>query len=131
MKEIVKEMAFKITQVTGTTGNSIKETKCDVDESYDEISEVLAFENSTGGVANGYYQIGISDSDRSYLDLVHKNSLLTSVNVGQDQKGKRLPIPIRKGMGLKVRTFWPTAGALASDLEYEVVFRLVKRVVEK
>jgi len=130
MKEITKYQAFKITHLAGVTGAVIKETKTDVDESYDEITGIEVYENSSGGVTNGYYQVGISDGDRDYAAIVHKNSLLTNASVPQPLKSKPITIPIRKGMGLKARTYWPAAGALASDLEYEIVYRLVKRVVE-
>lgn len=128
IEDKIKLDAKKCTIVAGTTGNTIVEVLYSPDSSYDEIIGVEAYQNSDGGVTNGYYQIGISDEDKAYVEKSHKNVLLTSNTVDQRGKTRAVNIPIRKGNDLKIRFFWPSAGALASDLEVEMVFVLRRKV---
>lgn len=120
--------AKKCTIVAGTTGNSIREVLYSPDSSYDEIVGIEAYQNSDGGVTNSYFQIGVSDTDKAYVEMSHKNVLMTTSGVAQESKSRKVNIPIRKGNDLKIRFFWPDAGALASDLEVEMVFLLRRKV---
>ena len=128
MEDKYKLDAKKVTWPAGTTGASVREVEFQPDSSFDEVVGVEVYQNSDGGVTNGYFQIGVSDADKSYIELAHKNAVMTSSSVDQRGKTRNVNIPIRNGRALKIRTYWPAAGALVSDLEYEMVF-VLKRTV--
>lgn len=128
IEDKIKLDAKKCNIPAGTNGNTIVEVLYSPDSSYDEVIGIEAYENSDGGVANSYYQIGVSDTDKAYVEMSHKNVLLSSKDVAQDGKSRKVNIPIRRGNDLKIRFFWPAAGALASDLEVELVFQLRRKV---
>ncbi len=128
IEDKIKLDAKKCTIVSGTTGGTLREVIYSPDSSYDEIIGVEAYQNSDGGVANGYYQIGISDTDKAYVEMCHKNTLITSSAVDQRGKTRAVNIPIRKGNDLKIRIYWPSTSAIGSDLELELVFVLRRKV---
>jgi hypothetical protein len=123
-----KPDGFLITVNSGIAGGNTQEQEVELDASYEECVGVEIHEVSSGGVANGYYQVGVSDKDDAYVPLVHKNALLTSAAVPQDQKRRSVNIPIASGRKLKVRTLWPIGSSTTSALQYEIIFTLIKSV---
>lgn len=128
MEDNLKLDAHLIEIASGTAGGNVRQVEVQLDESYDDVIGVEAHEIDDGGTTGGYYQIGISDKDRAYVELAHKNALLTSASVPQSQKMRQVNFKIVKNRKTKVNIYWPS-GNLASDLQVELVFTLRKRVV--
>lgn len=127
-KEQYKVDAKLVSIATGTLASGgVQEIDYSPDESYNEIVGIEAHEVNDGGVADGYYQLGVADDDKVYAELAHKNVLLTNADVPQGDKMRRVNIPIRRDRKIKCRVKWP-AGALASDLKVEFVFTLRRTV---
>ena len=129
MEEYKYKLDAKLVSIASGTAAGLQEPEFHPDESYDEIIGVECYEVSNGGVTNGYYQLGLADEEKAYVELAHKNALLTTSSVDQRGKTRLVNIPIRKGKAIKTRVKWPT-GALASDLQVEFVFVLRKLVTK-
>jgi hypothetical protein len=129
LKEQTVLQSFLITVASGLAGGVIREQEIELDSAYDEAVGVEAHQVNDGGTTDSYYQIGVADTDKAYVEIAHKNAIMTSSAVDQRGKMRAVNIPIRSGKKLKVKTYWPT-GNLSADLRYELVFTLKRTVAQ-
>jgi hypothetical protein len=114
-----------ITIPTGKAAGSMTEAQISVDESFDEIIGIEAHEVANGG--SPYYRIGFKDKDKGYLELVHKNSILTDETVPQGSKMRAINAPISNGRKYTVQVYNDLV--LGTDLRFEIVFTLRRKVI--
>jgi len=112
------DVAYPAGSAKGKYADSVE-----LDSHYDECDGVQIFVLSDGGQPN--FQVGIDDRNTFYNTLVHKDDYVSGNGVAPNARYKEITIPVVNGNKLSVNTYIPAA--LATDMFYQVVFRLRKR----
>lgn len=124
MKKRIKYQRKLVTVPSATAATSTSEADIQLDKSYDRCTGIAVHTVSDGGIANGYFLLGIKDLDRQFQDLSHIDNWTSGSAVSPDEKFKTIDIPVQSGNLTTIQVNNPAA--LVSDLQVEVIFRLEK-----
>lgn len=112
-----KEISYAAATAAGTKTDTF-----DLDEDFDRVTGIYIHEISDGDLGDEY-EVGLSDSRGSIIDVTNKTVFQASNAVAPDGKFFSLNFKIDRGMGLKILTKFDSV--LASDaLNFIVVLRL-------
>lgn len=119
MNREIRYETFEVSLAPGSTAGTY-DTKLSVDDSYDTIVGIEAYEDRISEAVE--YRIGIADNTREWINPCPKGFLLTDSSVGQSDKSRETDIPVSNN--LKVRTL--LEGTVPSGIRYYVVLTLHK-----
>lgn len=122
MNEDIYYQSETISYATGTTAKTLRKD-ITLNSSYERCVGIALFESKSGGIPT--YRIGIDDKDKQYISAVHKDMLRSSPQAGLDMNNRFLAMNI-KAEGHKVKVSTELPADLTEDIEYDIVFKLVR-----
>lgn len=125
MKKNIKYQS-KLVTVPAATTSSFSENVT-LDSGYGECTGVAVHLINDGGITDGYFTISLKDDNFTYHNPTSIDNYSSDASVPPNQKFKDINIPVTRDQQLEILTGLPAAPG--TDLKYEVVFRLEKKVV--
>jgi hypothetical protein len=106
------------------TAAGTKRKNVTLNSSYERCIGIAVFECKNGG-GSGVYRIGLDDKDNQIISTVHKDLLISDKAAGMKIEDRFMKQNI-KADGHKVQVSTAIPDVLASDLEYDIAFLLVR-----
>ena len=95
----------------------------ELDSDWDFCDGVQIIESTDGGIP--FYSVGLEDKSQTYHNITHKKDWMSGNDTPINQRYKDIYIPVIRGEKLDIKTEF--GAVLASDINYQIIFRLHKK----